>query len=361
MSKFLGEADPASVVLEETHRPSIADAVSWLAEDHPMPASTSWTQLLRALVQLDRVDEEALHRVTREVANSDLDTSRVIFDSGDLPSAAQFAAAVEALLSRSKDGSFGGLTPRGVLRAQDANPLAVETLCLAAGVPYADAVKWFRSGGSWTVADLGRLLEYFDRLVCGEVETNIPGATPTRAIELIEDDSGGWARVDELNAGGVPYELLLAQRAVGSPWLAHKNKTSRYPNQTIAEIVCGQLEQRQIDFRRSRDVGGTVRSADMQELSGIPDKRVGVVVVDSGGVPTFVVTFSTARDGGTARANGDGLLQIPAADLPHAIVLNGIGWSRRHETTRLALRFDGLLFSEDTVGDLVDCIEEATA
>jgi len=327
-----------------------------------MPAKTEWTQLLRALIELqgEKADPAALRRLTREVSRSDLDTSRVLFATDELPTPSAFSAAIDALLAHSKNGEFTGLTPRGVLKAQRKNTLTIEALCLAVGVSPTDARAWFGVSGTWTEEQLAGLLEYFDRLVAGKVESPIPGAVPARAPELIGGKKG-WKTIEELNADGVPYGQLLVQRAVDGPWLAHKNRTSTWPSRAVANEVGARLGERGVDFRRASTVGGKVSQQALQELSGIPDKRVGVVTVSSSGAPSFAVTFSAARDGGTARANGDGLLQIPTTSLPHAVVLTGLGWSSRHETDRLALRFDGLLFSERSIGDLVDCIEAVTS
>jgi hypothetical protein len=352
--------DPAATIIDATGRSSLADAVAWIGEGHPMPAGTEWTRLLQALVEVEgEADRNALRRATREVACSGVDTARLVFDPEDLPSAEDFDRAVEALLSRSSDGSFGGLSARGVVRAQRAEPLAIEALCLAAGISEADAKDWFGASGAWREPQVAELLEYLEELVAGEVEAPLPHATSARAIELMQGGRG-WETLDDLQANGVPYGLLLAQRAVGGVWLANKNKTSNRPNQIAAGEVCAELEARGIDYKRATTAGGRVRQMDLQDLSGIDDKRVGVVVVDSKGQPTFAITFSAARDGGTARANRDGLLQIPRAGLPHALVLIGIGWAPRHETDQLALHFDGLLFSDRSIEALVDAIEEVT-
>jgi hypothetical protein len=353
-------SDAASAILEATGRATLAEGVAWLAEGHPVPSDTSWTQLLRALVESggEEVDSKALFRVTSEVARSDFDTSRVLFATEDLPKPEAFAEAIEVLLAQSENGSFSGLTARGLLLAQNANSLAIEAFCLAVGVSVADAQDWF-GGRSWTEKRLAGLLKYLDELVSGKVESQIPGAIPACAPELMAGD-GGWEKIDDLNANGVSYAELLAQRAVNGPWLAHKNKTSKWPSRAVANGVGARLGERGIDFKRASTVGGRVRQQDLQELSKVFDKRVGVVTLDSEGHPTFAITFSAARDGGTARANGDGLLQIPETSLPHALVLTGLGWASRQETARLALRFDGLIFSERSIDDLVDHIEGAT-
>jgi hypothetical protein len=356
--------DPVSadLVVSATGRHSLHDALAWLAEDHPLPLSTNWSDLLRALVRVigdGRLDSRALRRVVREVSASNVDTSKVIFDATNVPHAEDFGRALQQLLSRSTDGTFGGLTPRGILRAQYAEVLAIETLCLAAGVAYADACEWFRRGGAdWKVDQVEALLTYLTQLVDGQVESPIADSVPARAIEFLEGNGEGWALADRLQTSGVPYEILLAQRAVGGVWLAHKNKTSSFANMAAAELLCAELAHRGVEFRRSTIVGGSSKQKDLQDLAKIPDKRVGVVTL-SGERVTFAVAFSAARDGGTARANGDGLLQIPETDLPFAVVLTGQGWAQRQETDRLARRFAGRLFTERSIKDLVGCIEQA--
>jgi hypothetical protein len=360
------EVDAAVLIQDATRRSELRDAIAWLAEEHPMSPNTNWTQLLRALVAAiddkNDVHLRALRRVTREAARSDVDTARVIFDPENWPKAEQFAGALAELTSRSRDGTLAGLEPGAVLRAHYANPLSLEALCLAVGVPFSDAKEWFGpTRGPWTIDHVTKLLAHLDDLVEGRVEALIPGSEPVRAVELIDNPGAGWARLDELRTGGVPYELLLEQRYVGGVWLLHKNKTSSFANVAAATLLCTLLTERSVDFRRASSVGGEARQRDLQELSGIPDKRVGVVAVGGDGVATFAVTFSAARDGGTARANGDGLLQIPQTPLPLGIVLTGLGWAQRPETERLALRYGGRLFTERSVEDLVDCIERASA
>jgi hypothetical protein len=151
---------------------------------------------------------------------------------------------------------------------------------------------------------------------------------------------------------------LLAQRSVGGPWLAHKNKTSNVSNIAAAESLSVELKRRGIKFLKASTVGGDVRQIDLQTLSGIPKKQVGLVVLSSD-APVFAVAFSSARDGGTARANGDGLMQIPQNETPLALFLTGLGWSPRPETDRLARRFSGRIFTELTVLELADLIEAA--
>lgn len=354
--------DAASRIVEATKRRSLVDAIAWLAEDHPMPRATNWSSLLRDLVELDHngfVADRALRRVVREATISEVDTARIIFDVNTILAASEIRAAVTELLSRSEDGTFSGLTPRGVLNAQNANALSVDVLCLAAGVSTSEAIEWFRRGSTWNEADLSSLLSYLGSLMAGELQSPFPNAEPARGVEYLISRRG-WALADHYQSEGVPYEVFLAQRSVGGAWLAHKNKTSSLPNIAAARSLCSRLQERKIDFRRSSTVGGSVRPSDLQALSGIEDKRVGLVVVNES-LACYAVGFSTARDGGTARANGDGLLQIPIVEIPFALVLTGPGWSGRPETDRLARRFGGRLFTDLTLDELVQDIESVVS
>lgn len=353
-----------AAILDATGRKEVSDAIAWIAEDHPMGPATSWPRLLRALVAVARHGEtpaKALRRAVKEVARSDVDTSKVVFGYEGLPKPIDFRQALDELIKRSSDGTLYGLTARDLIRAQYANDLAVQTLCLAVGVSYSDASDWFGVGASgWTQPKATLLLEYLHELLGGSAQSPIPNSVPARAVELLAAGDDGWATIEKYLHHGVPYEVLLAQRAVGGVWLAHKNATSSFPNISAADALSDALRERGIDHRRAKTVGGNARQIDLQHLSGIPKKQVGLVAL-AGGEARFAVGFSSARDGGTARANGDGLMQIPVTELPFALLLTGLGWASRPETDRLAQRFSGLLFTERTLGDLVDCIVEATA
>jgi nucleotide-binding universal stress UspA family protein len=350
-----------TTILTTTGRRHIADAIAWLAEDHPMPLGTNWPQLLRALVVVadtSEVTSKAVRRVVREAVRSDVDTSKVIFDYDDVPKPEEFRSALNELISRSITNRLDGLTARDILRAQLANDLAVQTLCLVVGVTYSDAKDWFQvRGHAWKQHQIEQLLAYVRQLMSEPPIAPFPKSTTARAVELLASTEPGWSVVETYITEGVPYEVLLTQRAVGGAWLAHKNETSRFPNIVAADVLCEKLDRRGMDYRRAKTVGGSARQLDLQHLTGIPKAQVGLVIM-SGSTAAFAVGFSSARDGGTARANGDGLMQIPVTDVPFALLLTGLGWAGRPETDRLAMRFSGRLFTERTLDDLVKCIVE---
>lgn len=347
----------AELLFEATRQRSITESIRWLAEDHPVVSECSWTNLLRALVLIgdeSASGRKALRRATKEATSSDFDTSRMLFNPSSIPRPSDFKLALDALQHNSSGDSFSGIDAPALLRAQQESNLAIEALCLIAGVSYSDACDRFNPGSAeWNRDSARRLVAYLDDLVNGRCESIVPSSVPSRAIEFFESD--GWSRADEFLHKGVPYEVLLAQRAAGGVWLAHKNRTSSRPNISIANMLCSMLDEEQIEFMCATQVGGEIRQSDLQELTGVHDKRVGLVVLEAGR-PAVLICFSSAKDSGTARANGDGLLQIPVGDKPFAAVLTGPGWSARTETDRLAQHFNGLLFTEKTLRDLITFI-----
>ena len=361
MANDLTNADTvwaSQVLLEATSRKTTLDAVRWLAEDHPVGSEASWTAIMRALVLFDddtSAGHRALRRATKEATRSEFDTSRILFDPESIPRPSDYRKALKALQRNSSDGTLAALTGPGLLRAQQESGLAVEALCLMAGVSYSDACDWFKPGSSaWNRDTVGELIDYLGCLVEGTSESVVPATIPSRAVEFLEAD--GWSTADNYLRNGVPYEVLLAQRAGGGIWLAHKNKTSSFPNIAVANMVCSMLADEQIIYLRAKQLGGDVRQIDLQDLTGVRDKRVGLVVIRDNH-PSVLVCFSSAKDSGTARANGDGLLQIPVNKIPFAAVLTGPGWAGRTETDRLAQHFRGLLFTEKTLADLVTYIQ----
>ena len=70
----------------------------------------------------------------------------------------------------------------------------------------------------------------------------------------------GWDAVEALWVGGVPYQVLLTQRAVGGAWLAHRNRTSTKLAPLLADRLCQELQARHISFQRSTSLGGSMKS-----------------------------------------------------------------------------------------------------
>ena len=170
----------------------------------------------------------------------------------------------------------------------------------------------------------------------------------------------GWDAVEALWVGGVPYEVLLTQRAVGGAWLAHRNRTSTKLAPLLADRLCQELQARHISFQRSTSLGGSMKSSAMRRLSGC-DNQLGLVAIHSDRPePAFGVIFSSARDGGTASKNAGRLRAMKRAPgLPVAVVVAGPGWTVRNETADLAADFGGYLYSERSIVQLADDMASA--
>jgi hypothetical protein len=350
-----------SAILQSTGRSDVEAAIAWLAEGHPMPAETDWGAILRFLAEGNfesGIAGRALRRVVKEATLSEVDTAKVVFNLESVPSPAELKDRLEQLRDQCDGRKLSNLDAAALRRAASKNPHVIEVLCLVVGISYNDARDWFPGLETANRLEIFReFLAFVARLIKGVVPPPIQGAEPARAVELILQP-GGFDRIDHYIDNGVSYEILLAQRLVGGAWLAHKNTTSNFPNAMAADLLSKLLTERGIEFRRATTVGGAASQRDLQQLSGIQKKQIGIVCLTKDAKPVFAVAFSSARDGGTARANGDGLLQIPGDSLPVALVLTGLGWSDRGETDRLARKFGGRLFTERSLSSLVGVVGE---
>jgi hypothetical protein len=201
-----------------------------------------------------------------------------------------------------------------------------------------------------------------DDVVMDRVATTLPGTIPTRALDLMPTvvgavAPGGWATIEARVSVGVPYEVLLAQRAAGGTWLAHRNATSGLLSHRIADQLCEALDEVGIDYRRSTSVGGSTPPGEIQAMTN-SDKQVGLVVRDKGGRAAYAIAFASARDSGTARKSVASLSAMKRdRKVPMAAVLSGPGWSHRNETADLAVAFDGRLFSDTALPVLIEDIK----
>ncbi len=362
-------ADPTGsrVLLQATGCATIEEALSWLADDHPIEQGTDLHRLLRAVVLHgldDPEGERALRRLARLVATSDLDSGTVLFDEDAIVPAARFRAALELLASRSPGGSLGSVTASAVIAAQRADPFTMEALCAVAGVSYKELAERVgdlpgSAAGPFGPSQIRRAFAVFEAIVRGDVTTDVPGAVPTRPIELMPGkgvEGGGWGAVEAFRTAGVPYEILLSQRAAGGAWLAHRNRTSSKLAPLLADRLCREFATRGISYLRSSSIGGTTTPREIVSVSGC-DRQMGLIALDSDEHAGYGVLFSTARDSGTASKNASRLRAMKRADgLPIAVVVAGPGWAARNETAALAASFGGRLYSERSLDELANDI-----
>lgn len=372
--------DPAheNDLTAHTGRSSAVEALKWLAEGHPLPKGADLSALLRATVAAvaagdggvsDAVLRDALLKITRLATRSELDTATFILDAQAIVPAEKYKRALD-LLATKNGGSVAGLTSDAFASAQRADPFVIEMLCAVAGITYKELRERLddqipgRIDAKWDSSQRKLAFKEIDGIVQGKVATTVAGAIPARPVELMPQLSGlsaqGWQAVEAMRWGGVPYEVLLVQRSVGSAWMAHRNTTSNQVSRLIADQLCTALDRHGLDYVRSKGVGGDTPQADVNHLTGTKG-QIGVLVRDSSTTPAYAVAISVARDSGSARKSGSTLQTLGQANVPVAVVVSGPGWAKRRETAELAKAFGGRLFSETAIGALADEIARTVA
>ncbi|MFL5350687.1 MAG: hypothetical protein ACJ8AT_38440 [Hyalangium sp.] len=356
--------NPEEVLRQATSRGDAQDAVGWIADGHPLVAGHAPQEVLRALLSLDppppRCDN-AIARLAREVATSSLDTAQILFGLDQLPSPSSWRATLDVLARKAPGGNLGNLEPNSVLAAQREAPMTIEVLCAIAGLSWRDLKDRLgkdipaKPSSRWTLAQISLAWEVINTIIRGQEQTDIPGAGPARPIELL--DEPGWERVEKLRREGVPYELLLLQRQVGSAWLVHRNATSNLVLSSLAARICSALKACGLEYRLSTRLGGDIRPIEVKRLAGGAGE-IGLVVLDGQKQPRYAIAVSVARDGGTARKNIGRLRRAPTqTQLPCAILVAGPGWKDRNETTELIQAFQGRLYNDSSITALVDDIQ----
>jgi hypothetical protein len=360
-----------ATVLAATGRSTLDDAVTWMAAGLNLAAGTDLNLLLQALVLLRPGEPDgtkALAVIARRASLSELDSAAVLFTPNAIIPAAKFRAALDALAAGSPERHLGNINASAVIAAQRANPFVVQTLCAVAGLSYGDLLERVPGlppdpASPWTPSQVRDAFALVDDVVEDRVRSRLPGTIPTRPLDLMPTvvgpiQPGGWARIESQAKDGVPYEVLLAQRAAGGTWLAHRNATSGLLNHSVADELCDAMDAAGIEYRRSTALGGTTPPSEIQAMAN-SDKQVGIVVLDRSGRPAYAVAFGYARDSGTARKSAASLAAMKRDQtIPIAAALSGPGWSHRNETADLAIAFDGRLFSDATIPVLVRDIND---
>lgn len=351
------------VLLEATGRSSVAEALAWLGEDYPIERGSDLHQLLRAVVMYGGTHEysqRALRRLARAVAASDLDSATFLFETDTIVPASQFGATLGRLAALCRGGGLDTITGSALIAAQRNDAFTLEALCYVAGLSYKELTERVpnlppHADGPFGPTQLRRAFDALDAIVCGKTIVDLPGAEPARPIELMPRvglGRSGWDAVEDLRLHGVPYEVLLSQRAAGGSWLAHRNRTSSKLAPLVADRLCRELDQHRVGYIRSTSIGGDTSPADMSLISGC-DKQIGLLIINQSGRAVFGVIFASARDSGTASKSASRLRAMKRAlGLPIAVVVAGPGWAARNETAALAMDFEGRLYSEQSLSHL---------
>ncbi len=358
------------LLLQATKQATVEDAVHWLAQGW-RTSDASPHELLRALLASAEYPESeaALQRLSRSVAKSDVSSARVLFDLDIVERPEQFRDALDRLASLCGDGSLRAVNARDVRAAQRKDSFTIEALCSVAGLSYrdlSDRVTNLPSNprSDWAPSQIQAAFEVLDAIVRGTEASDLPGATPARPLELLLGGTGtaatGWEAVEVRRSDGVPYEVLLAQRAAGGAWLAHRNRTSARVRQAVADQLARELETSGITFLRATGAGGPDAEKKLMEITGC-GKQIGFAVLDPRGRAKYGIVLAVANDSGTARKSVRALAQMDKpSDLPVAVLVSGPGWSIRNELADLARAFAGRIYGDVALSELVEDVTRTT-
>lgn len=354
-----------ALVLDVSGRSEIDDALDWIARGWHLETGLPVQTLLRAITSLEFDSESknrALQYLSRIAATSDFDSAAVLFGLNLVSPPAKYRKALDELAFFSPTKTLAGLTASSVIAARRTNPFVLDVLCEVAGVSYRDLCE--RVDGlptsieaEWKPSQVRAAFAEIDSVVGGLGTPAIPDADALCSIDLMprfrDEHSTGWELVEEQRKYGVPYEFLLAQRAVGGAWLAHRNRTASRVSESAAEALAEQLDSHGIVYLRSRDVGGMDLGRQLADLAN-SSKQVGMLVLDGSAQPCYGIVFASARDGGTARKSIGSLAQMEQGDrVRMAVMLTGPGWRQRNETALLAEVFNGRVFTDMSLSHLV--------
>lgn len=354
-----------TLVLELTGRDKVEDALDWIANGWPIKPHVRKQQVLRAITRLECDDgskARALQCVARDAATSDFNSASVLFGLDLVTPPRRFRVALDELASLSPTKSLDGLTASSVIAARRHDPFVLETLCALAGMSFRDLCERVDDlppsvEADWNPAQVRAAFAAIDAVVREPAHESTSGSVPLRPIDLMPRFRGqgltGWTLVEQQRVGGVPYEVLLAQRSVGGSWLAHRNRTALRVSESAASALAERLDAMDVHYLRSRDVGGADHAGRLAELAG-STRQVGMLILRGPDQPCIGVVFASARDGGTARKSIASLAQMELGDRAQmAVLLTGPGWRQRNETAVLAEVLDGRIYTDMSLDELV--------
>jgi hypothetical protein len=368
------DAEHERVLLTATRRGTVPHALSWIAEGRALDDSVSLHAVVEAVLAAEHAGAnagDAVVAISQCVTRSLLDPATMLFDQELMPSSRALREALDVLASKCSTGLLSSVTATAVRNAQHAHGGVMETLCVLAGVTFdelgdrmPDVALPGDVRGVWNTTQLNRAFEEIDSIVRGTTTSDVADAMPTRPVELVErvvgaDAAGGWERIEALRSGGVPYEILLAQRVVGSSWGQHRNRTSKRPTRAVALDLGERVRARGFDVLLVSGYGGDASQAVVNELVGGGGDISLVVRGASDYRPFYAVTFTLAKDGGSARKSGSTKIKMARPRVPVAVVALGPGWAQRRETADLVRSFEGAIFTELTLNALVERIASA--
>lgn len=384
--------DAEAYVRQVTRRTSTEDALAWLSEERAVPRPIHLPNLLASLLTIEEeeastADVQALAgRVIRQVCRaevvSELDPSQELLGLDEILRPVQYRAALDALAGRTATRTLASVTLAAVIAAQQDDRNVVTALCAAAGLSYRDLRARVRDTsvptdlrGKWKNDQLKAVFDVIDAVITGRVTASSPAAQPARPVEHLlpdlDEEPGrqhGWALVEQMRVHGVPYELLLTQRAVGSAWVAHRSSTGKKVQTAVTTSLCELLDERSVPYHRlsmnaaSRELLTRVGANPAAAAEDGRNEGGQLAVLVESATLTHAVAVSVARDGGTARKSGARLGTLPARlGIDCSVVLVGPGWAERNTTAELVRPFYGRIYTERTVPELADALSAMVA
>ena len=313
-----------------THRGTTADALAWISEGRSIARPFDLPILLNALAtvageatdrSLAEFADRALSLVCRAEVRSELDPSTELFALEAISQPAQYRTTLDALAARTASKTLRDVTLAAVSGAQADDPNVMSTLCAVAGLSYRDLKSRTAPirlpsniAGRWQHEQLQAAFAVINKIVKGNVASGSAAARPMRPVEHLLPDMDdpdhqrerpvGWALVEELRVHGVPFEVLLTQRAVGSSWGAHRNSTSNLVQGEVTTALCKLLVEREVPFDR---LSRNAASRELLARVGAGPTEAGYKEQNEGGQVTILVhddegfahaiVVSVARDG----------------------------------------------------------------
>ncbi|MGC4815057.1 hypothetical protein ACLQ29_31465 [Micromonospora sp. DT228] len=384
--------DAEAYVKVVTRRTSTKDALAWLGEERAVSRPIDLPTLLASLLSIEdqapTADVRGLAgRVIRQVCRAEvvsgLDPSQELLALDEVLRPAQYRAALDALAARTATRTLTSVTLAAVISAQHDDRNVVTALCAAAGLSYRDLRARVQDAsvptdlrGRWKNDQLKAVFDVIDAVITGRVTASSPAAHPARPVEHLlpdidDNEPGrrrGWALVEQMRVHGVPYELLLTQRAVGSAWVSHRSSTGKKVQAAVTTSLCELLDERSVPFYRlamnaaSRELLTRVGANPATAAEDGRNEGGQLAVLVHSPALTHAVAVSVARDGGTARKSGARLGTLPARlGIACSVVLVGPGWAERNTTAELVRPFNGRIYTERTVAELADALSAMVA
>lgn len=374
-------ADAECYLRRATRRGSTRDALKWVVEGRSMPASLRTREFLMALAtlanhpdgELAALGGQALRAARRIHLQSEIDPSSELLDIDTVTPPDVHRRALESLAASTGSGTLRDPNVTAVYAAQRQDPQVIPTLCAVAGITYGELHDRAKvrlptnPDREWSVAQVTAAYTVIDRLVRGTVTPKNPAAVALRPVEMLfasDEAPRGWNLVEHMRSEGAPYEVLIAQRVVGTSWGAHRNSTSIKVQAQVTDDLCRLLARHEVPCRRlkrdkaAKETLATLavsRDEVLKESSreaSSSSNQVTVLAEPAG--RTHAIAVSVATDGGTANKSGGRLVQLPARfRVPVAVVLIGPGWAKRTESVDLIQAFEGRTYTELTLDQLV--------